>query len=110
MNQIIIKLYITDTGKVPFEEWLEKLDESIQAIIRTRLVRIRRGNFGDCHSIKGARDIGEIRLDVGPGYRIYYGKQGNTIIVLLVGGSKRTQTRDIEKAKEYWFDYNGVDA
>jgi len=105
MNKITIEYYITDTGKVPFEDWLEDLDKPIRAIIRSRLARIMLGNFGDCHSIQGAKGISEIRFDVGSGYRIYYGKEGNNIIILLIGGNKRTQTRDIEKAKHYWRDY-----
>jgi len=108
--KITIEYYITDTEKVPFEEWLESLDKPIRAIIRTRLARIMLGNLGDCHPIQGAKGISEIRFDVGAGYRIYYGRQENTIIVLLIGGSKRTQTRDIEKAKRYWRDYNGVES
>lgn len=110
MNKTTIEYYITDTGKVPFEEWLEDLDKPIRAIIRARLARIMLGNFGDCHSIQGAHGISEIRFDVGAGYRVYYGKQGNTVIILLIGGSKRTQTRDIEKAKRYWQDYNGIES
>ena len=110
LNKIIIEYFITDTGKVPFEEWLNDLDVSNRAIIRARLARIMLGNFGDCHPIKGAKGIYEIRFDVGAGYRIYYGKQGNTIVVLLIGGSKRTQLRDIEKAKRYWQDYNGAES
>lgn len=110
MNKITIKYYMTDTDRVPFEEWLEDLDKPIRAIIRARLARIILGNFGDCHSIQGAKGISEIRFDVGAGYRIYYGKEGDTIIILLIGGNKRTQSRDIEKAKRYWQDYNGVES
>jgi len=110
MNKIIIKYFMTDTGKVPFKEWLKELDKPIRAIILARLDRILLGNFGDCHSIQGAKGISEMRFDVGAGYRIYYGKEGNTVIVLLVGGSKRTQTRDIEKAKRYWQDYYGIES
>jgi putative addiction module killer protein len=110
MNKITIKFFITDTGKIPFEEWLEELDKPIRAIIRARIARIMLGNFGDHHPIQGAKGISEIRFDIGAGYRIYYGRQGNTIVVLLVGGSKRTQSRDIEKAKRYWQDYNGVES
>lgn len=110
MNKITIEYYVTDTGKVPFEEWLESLDKPVRAIIRSRLARIMLGNFGDCHPIQGAKGISEIRLDIGPGYRIYYGKQENTIIILLIGGSKRTQARDIEKAKRYWQDYYGIES
>lgn len=110
MNKITIKYYITDNGKVPLEEWLDELDKPIRAIIRARLVRIMLGNLGDCHPLQNAKGIHEIRFDIGAGYRIYYGKTGNTIIVLLVGGSKKTQTRDIEKAKRYWCDYNGLES
>ncbi|HLJ31825.1 MAG TPA: type II toxin-antitoxin system RelE/ParE family toxin [Candidatus Babeliales bacterium] len=110
MNKITIKFYITDTGKVPFEEWLEDLDKPIRSIIRARLARIMLGNFGDFHALQNAKGIYEIRFDIGAGYRIYYGKERNTIIILLVGGSKRTQTRDIEKAKRYWCDYNGIES
>src|SRR5438034_10726561 len=102
MNKIIIEYYVTSTGKAPFEEWIEGLDKSIRAIIRSRLARIMLGNFGDCHSLQGAQGISEIRFDIGAGYRIYYGRQGSTIIILLIGGNKKTQTRDIKKAKEYW--------
>jgi putative addiction module killer protein len=110
MNKITLKFFITDTGKVPFEEWLEELDKTVRSIIRSRLARIMAGNFGDCHPIQGAKGISELRLDIGPGYRIYYGKEGNTVIILLIGGSKRTQIRDIEKAKRYWQDYYGIES
>jgi len=110
MNKIIIKYFVADTGKVPFKEWLKELDKHIRGIILSRLDRILLGNFGDCHSIQGAKGISEIRFDVGAGYRIYYGKEENTVIILLVGGSKRTQTRDIAKAKRYWQDYYGIDS
>lgn len=110
MNKITIKYFVTDTGKVPFKEWLKELDKPIRAIILARLDRISLGNFGDCHSIQGAKGISEMRFDIGAGYRIYYGKEGNTVIILLVGGSKRTQTRDIEKAKRYWQDYYGIES
>ena len=110
MNKITIKYLVTDTGKVPFKEWLKELDKPIRSIILSRLDRVALGNFGDCHSIQGAKGISEMRFDVGAGYRIYYGKEGNEIIILLIGGSKRTQSRDIEKAKRYWQDYNGVES
>lgn len=105
METIKIEYYITSTGKSPFLEWLEDLDKSIRYLIRSRLARVMLGNFGDCHPIKGSQGIGELRFDIGAGYRIYYGKQGNDIVILLVGGDKGTQARDIEKAKRYWRDY-----
>jgi len=96
--------YTSSTGKSPFYTWQKKLDSPTRAIIRTRLDRISLGNFGDSKIVKGGEGIWELRIDVGPGYRIYFGKKGTTIIVLLVGGAKKTQERDIAKAKQYWLE------
>jgi putative addiction module killer protein len=63
------------------------------------------GNFGDCKLIKGGEGVSELRIDYGPGYRIYFGKDKATIVALLIGGNKGSQTRDIAKAKRYWLDY-----
>lgn len=104
MMKIEIIVYSTSTGKEPFYDWHDKLQANIRAIIRNRLDRVRLGNFGDCKPIKGQRGLWELRMDVGPGYRIYYGKKGNTIVVLLVGGDKGSQVRDIAKAKQYWLE------
>lgn len=97
--------YKTNSGKIPFKEWLEKLDLPERAIIRTRLRRVNLGNFGDCKKIQGAQGVFELRIDHGPGYRIYFAKQGNSIVLLLIGGTKRGQERDVEKAIEYWNDF-----
>ena len=104
MSTITIVNYITSTGKVPFTLWLEELDANTKAIIRVRLGRVRLGNFGDCKPLKGIQGLWELRIDYGPGYRIYFGKKGTTIIIVLIGGSKRSQERDIEKATKYWLD------
>jgi putative addiction module killer protein len=71
--------------------------------VRARLNRIRLGNFGDCKSV--GRGVEELRIDFGPGYRLYYGRQGSTVVVLLGGGDKRTQTRDIRIAQKFWEEY-----
>jgi putative addiction module killer protein len=63
------------------------------------------GNFGDSKIIKGGDGIWELRINFGPGYRVYFGKKGTTIIILLLGGNKGTQERDIIKAKKYWLEY-----
>lgn len=97
--------YKTALGKEPFDDWLAMLDASERAIIRARINRIRLGNFGDHHTINGAKGVFELRLDHGPGYRIYFGRKANIVVILLIGGTKRTQTRDIKKAKQYWDDY-----
>jgi len=105
MDNIQVVNYITNTGKEPFSDWLLKLDTSTRALIRARIARIRLGNFGDCKLIKGAPKIWELRIDYGPGYRVYLSKKGATLVILLIGGNKRSQLRDIEKAKRYWLEY-----
>lgn len=103
MLKIIV--YKTETSKEPFNDWFDELDEKTQYIISRRLTRIEAGLFGDCKPIKGYRGIYELVIDYGPGYRIYYGKQGSVIIILLIGGEKKSQARDIEKAHRYWIEY-----
>ena len=104
MELIKIIIYSTKTGKEPYSDWEYGLDKTTRAIVRNRLERIRLGNFGKVKVIKGSKDIWEIIFDFGPGYRIYYGKKGLAVILLLVGGEKKSQERDIEKAKLYWLD------
>ena len=100
-----IVIYATDTGKEPFSNWQDKLDKKIRAAVMKRLDRIRLGNFGDSKRLQQASGIWELRIDHGPGYRIYFGKEGSTIVILLTGGSKKSQTKDIAKAKQYWLNY-----
>ncbi len=98
----IITYCIKATGKEPFLEWLEEQDLKTQSIVYTRLDRVALGNFGDCKRINNGDGIWELRIDYGSGYRIYFGKQGNSVVVLLIGGDKGSQSRDITKAKHYW--------
>lgn len=105
MKIINIVIYATSTGKQPFIDWKKRLDTKVSAIISARLARIRDGNFGDCKPIKNSGGIYEFRISYGSGYRLYFGKSGTTIVVLLVGGDKGSQNRDIEKAKKYWLDF-----
>ncbi|MBX9830599.1 type II toxin-antitoxin system RelE/ParE family toxin [Candidatus Babeliales bacterium] len=98
-------VYKTKTGKSPFFTWKDKLELGTRAIIRTRLDRVSDGNLGDSKPIKGAQGIHELRINYGPGYRIYFGKKGNTVVILLIGGDKASQNRDIERAKQYWLEY-----
>jgi len=91
-------------GRVPFEEWLDDLrDKRAIARVLARLARVRLGNLGDCKLVGDG--VAELRIDHGPGYRIYFGQKGNTVVVLLCGGDKRTQERDIRLAKQFWQDY-----
>lgn len=105
MNLIKIVIYSTDMGKEPFSDWETGLDKKMRAIVMKRLDRIKLSNFGDAKRIQSGNGIWELRIDHGPGYRIYFGKEENTVIILLTGGSKKSQTRDIAKAKQYWLKY-----
>lgn len=105
MNPIKISIFATSAGKKPFLEWQEKLDTNVRAVIKTRLDRVSLGNLGDSKIIKNGVGIWELRINYGPGYRIYFGKEGSHIIILLIGGDKKGQIRDIAKAKKYWGEY-----
>jgi len=98
-----IRLYETSNGSIPFETWYGALDASVAARIQTAVVRMELGNLGDHKSVGGG--VWEHRIHVGKGYRIYFGRDGNELIVLLLGGSKARQQAEIKKAKEYWADY-----
>ena len=94
----------TRAGSVPFEVWLHELrDGRAAARILARLARVRSGNLGDCKSV--GEGVSELRVDYGPGYRVYFGLQGQTLVVLLCGGDKRTQDRDIRLARKYWQEF-----
>ena len=99
-----LEIYQDTKGKEPTIEWLESIkDIETKARIKNRLRRIELGNFGDYKSI--SKGLFEIRMQFGSGYRVYFGEVGNKIILLLCGGDKSSQNRDIKKAKEYWQDY-----
>ncbi len=104
MSLLKIFIYSTSTGKEPYANWEDSLDTMTRAVVKNRLERIKLGNFGDAKMIKDGEGIWELRIDYGPGYRIYFGKKWTTIIVLLTGGDKRSQSRDIAKAKRYWLE------
>jgi putative addiction module killer protein len=99
-----LKEYITRAGRNPFGEWLRSItDTTTRARIRTRLSRLRLGNFGDTRSV--GEGVHELRLDFGPGYRMYYGLISDTIVLLLGGGDKRSQAHDIRDAKRHWREF-----
>jgi putative addiction module killer protein len=103
-----IRTYQTADGQVPFNTWLDKLkDTQARARIRTRIDRVSLGNFGDCKSV--GEGVVELRIDYGPGYRVYMGQDGNHLIILLCGGDKSTQDKDINTAHTYWADYKSQD-
>ena len=99
-----IRIYETRDGRIPFGEWIDELEGSkVYVIILNRLDRVENGNLGDCHPV--GEGVSELRIDFGPGYRIYFGQDAN-LIVLLGGGTKRTQAEDIKKAKRRWKEYH----
>jgi putative addiction module killer protein len=96
--------YVRSDGKIPFRTWLRSLrDSDARARIRVRINRVRLGNFGDCRPV--GNGVLELRIDYGPGYRVYLGRDGATVVLLLCGGVKKSQSRDIATAIEYWQDY-----
>jgi putative addiction module killer protein len=103
IGPIAVWYYQTSSGRCPFRDWLESLDQPIQQIIDARLTRVRRGLLGHAENLGGG--LWELKFDVGPGYRIYYGKAGNSIVILLHAGHKKGQAGDIDTAREYWADY-----
>jgi putative addiction module killer protein len=99
-----ILIYRAVSGHEPFFDWLYSLrDKTIRDRIQARISRIGEGNFGDHKRFYG---ILELRLHFGKGYRLYCGEDGDTIIILLNGGDKSTQEKDIDSALKYWEDYN----
>jgi putative addiction module killer protein len=98
-----IIIFKTSSGHEPYTEWFETLEISVQARILSRLERVEFGHYGDFKNLKDG--VNELRFIVHKGYRIYFGENGKTIVILLVGGDKDSQNKDIQKAKEYWKEY-----
>lgn len=99
-----IRRYRTAAGKEPFTDWLSGLrDRQAQVRILVRLERLELGNFGDCKFLQDG--VHELRVDWGPGYRVYFGRDGQAVVVLLCGGDKRKQDADIRKAVDLWQEY-----
>ena len=99
-----VQRYTTADGKIPFAKWFDALkDTQAKYRIDLRLNRLQLGNLGDYRSV--GEGVCELKINYGPGYRIYFGQIGTTIILLLCGGDKSSQDRDIGLAIEYWNDY-----
>ncbi len=100
-----ISNYLTANGRDTFSEWLANLaDRQARARVLVRVHRMAAGNFGDCKPI--AEGVWELRIDYGPGYRVYYARVGEKLLLLLIGGDKRKQQADIDTALSYWNDWN----
>ena len=99
----IVREFLDDSGRSPFREWLAGLDRAVTARIQARILRFEIGNLGDLKHLGGG--VWEARLAFGPGYRVYLGKSGRQLVLLLLGGDKGSQTEDIKRAKGYWAKY-----
>ena len=96
--------YQTESGKEPLTDWLQSMrDKRAQAKIRVRIKRLEAGNFGDCWPVGDG--VNELREHLGAGYRVYFGRHGQAVVILLCEGSKKSQTADIKAAKVYWEDW-----
>ena len=98
------KVFIYEVnGKEPYSIWLKSLPISDRARIMARIARVEVGNLGDCRSVGDG--VFELKFHFGPGYRVNFGEIDDTIIILLNGGAKKSQKKDIKKAKECWTEY-----
>jgi len=96
-------VYVTEEGKAPFDDWFHKLDTAAALKVRTALARIETGNMGDVKPV--GQGVSERRITFGPGYRVYFGQDGDKLVILLCGGTKKRQSKDIEQAKAFLDDY-----
>ena len=95
--------YIDAEGRSPYARWFNRLDARAAARVATALVRIEQGNLSNAKSVGGG--VLECRIDFGPGYRVYFGRDGDTVIILLGGGTKKRQQKDIGSARDLWQEY-----
>jgi putative addiction module killer protein len=101
---IEVRHYVSPAGIDVFDEWLSELaDRRAQAKIAARINRLAAGNFGDCKPLR--EGVCELRIDWGPGYRVYYAMAGRVCVLLLCGGDKRKQSADIARAIDYFKDF-----
>lgn len=100
---IRLLLFKASDGKCPFQRWFDRLEKSTAKWVTLSLLQMRAGNFSDSRAVGGA--VFERRIHTGPGYRIYYARDGDSAVVLLVGGSKKSQRSDIVKARRNWQEF-----
>jgi putative addiction module killer protein len=98
-----LQYFLDLDGESPFEDWFIALDVQAAAKVTTALVRLEQGNISNVKSVGAG--VSEIKIDWGPGYRIYFGRDGEVLVILLKGGTKKRQDDDIKTAKLFWQDY-----
>ena len=103
MTETAIRSFVDASGRVPFQGWLDSLDRQTQARIAVALTRLARGNRSNVKGLGGG--VAELKLDFGAGYRIYFGQDGETLVILLAGGTKKRQSEDVATAKARWVEY-----
>ena len=101
--KIIIREYITSLDISPFEKWINKINSIAAAKVTTALYRLEQGNYSNVKGVGSG--VFEYKIDFGPGYRIYFGQDGDELVILLGGGTKKGQDGDIDEAKKYWSEY-----
>lgn len=102
-TEIVVEYYVGSDGASPFAEWFDGLNIDAAARVATAVDRIGRGAVSSVKGVGGG--VFEFRIDAGPGWRVYFGRDGERLVILLAGGSKRRQDRDIEAARRRWSDY-----
>jgi putative addiction module killer protein len=100
---LTIREYLDEGGNSPFRDWLQELDSATRARVQARILRFEIGNLGDHKQVGDG--VWEARLAFGPGYRVYFGRSGRELVLLLLGGDKGSQRKDIKRAKESWVTY-----
>jgi putative addiction module killer protein len=98
-----IRYYVGSDGQQPFAAWFADLEAVARAKVTRAIVRLEQGNFSNVKSVD--QGVFEYRIDFGPGYRVYFGQDGPTLVLLLTGGTKKRQHRDVDAAHAYWADY-----
>ena len=100
---IEIRYYVSASGDEPFADWFADLESVARAKVTRAIARMEQGNLSNVKTV--GEGVLEYRIDFGPGYRVYFGRDGDTLVILLTGGTKKRQQRDIDAAHAYWRDY-----
>jgi putative addiction module killer protein len=98
-----MRYYVAADGRQPFAEWFAELESVARAKVTRAIIRLEQGNFSSVKSV--GEGVFEYRIDFGPGYRVYFGQDGPMLVILLTGGTKKRQQRDIDAAHTYWQNY-----